>query len=486
MSLISLGITLLCLVLGVAIAWYCINNTFQGKLFYYRLFKLRAISGKTSTGSDGWTKAENTLGGDFKKFIPAMDREEFENCKTYLALAGDKGRQPLPFWLIAMIGTLIIAEGLGFSYLLGTFIAPEGTADTYTLLMVALVLVLCVVLGMITHAAGHQLYRTRLINANRQEWQQTHTDDNPQFKTHEVLLLQPQNCDANQPPYTRLANRVGDKGQYTMVIIAIITIVTIAVFSTAMRVKAHEKAEADRTVGAVVSAEASNPFADKGGNGLPEAVTAPNQQANDNAAKQIHDAGTQEALSAFIILAVIFVITQIVAIYAGFKWGFGGQESAAAYRRTRGFSTWTEAREVKDAFIEPVEELMTALHAKFSESNRKLAVHSFKQYLSKTAAAADAEDREAADREAARKATDAARSAAAAAPAPAAAAPLAPQPADADPVQAHLDAIDRLTAKEDKERYVLELEVGQRAAVIQAIKARQQRAAAAKEVEGLF
>lgn len=473
MSLISSGVVLLLVILVGAMVWYSINNTFHGKLFYYRMLKLRAISGKTSTSADGWTKAENTLGGDFKKFIPAMDRDEFDNSKTYLSKAGDLGRQPLPFWLMAVIGILIIAEGLGFSYLLGTFIAPEGTADTYTLLMVALVLVLCVVLGMIMHAAGHQLYRTRLISAARIDWQQTNARNDRPFKTHEVSLHQPQTIDDGEIACTQLVNRVGDNGKYTMVFVAVCTIVVIAVLSTTMRIKAHEKSEADRTVGTQVAADTSNPFAQGGQNGLPAAVTAPNQQANDIAAKQIHDASTSEAMSAFIILAVIFVITQIVAIYAGFKWGFGGKESPAAYKRTRGFASWTEVKEVRGAFVEPVEELMTGLHAKFSETNRKLVVHNFKQYLAKTASEAASDD------------YPPARAAAPApviAPAPAAAPAAAPQGS----VQTHMDALDALTDKSAKEQYVLRLDADTRAGVIAAVKARQQRDAAAKEVEGLF
>jgi len=498
MSLISLGFTLLFTAVSVGLVWYCVNNTYYGKLFYYRMFKLRAISGKTSTGADGWTKAENTLGGDFKKFVPAMDRAEFENSKTYLTKAGDLGRKPLPFWLIAVIGILIIAEGLGFSYLLGTFIAPEGTADTYTLLMVALVLVLCVVLGMITHAAGHQLYRTNLINAMRVNWEQTVQDNHREFKTHEISLHQQQSIDDDQPAPTQLVNRVGDRGKYTMVIIAVIVIVTIAVLSTEMRIKAHEKTETDRTAGVQVTQESSNPFAEPGGDGLPAAVTAPNQQARDEAVKQSKDAGASEAMSAFIILAVIFVVTQIVAIYAGFKWGFGGKESAAAYRRTRGFASWTEVREVKEAFVEPVEELMTSLHGKFSETNRKLPVHSFKQYLAKTAAAAEPDDTPSA------AAAEPPRQAAPQAPvrpqpqptsAPAEPAQRAPLPfADethADKVAFHLEAIGRLAEKEQKEQYVLSLDSALRSEVIGALKLRRQQEAAAKEsaakeVEGLF
>ncbi|WP_332878313.1 hypothetical protein [Massilia sp. S19_KUP03_FR1] len=476
MSLISSGFVLLLVVVFGALVWYSINNTFHGKLFYYRMLKLRAISGKTSTSADGWTKAENTLGGDFKKFIPAMDRDEFDNSKTYLTKAGDLGRQPLPFWLMAVIGILIIAEGLGFSYLLGTFIAPEGTADTYTLLMVALVLVLCVVLGMIMHAAGHQLYRTRLIGAARVDWQQTNARNDRQFKTHEVSLHQPQTIDDGEIACTQLVNRVGDNGKYTMVYVAVCTILAIAVLSTFMRMMAHEKTEAQNTMGTQTSADVSNPFGATSPNGLPASVTASNDKANVIAATSVHDAAKSEAMSAFIILAVIFVITQIVAIYAGFKWGFGGKESPAAYKRTRGFASWTEVREVRGAFVEPVEELMTGLHAKFSETNRKLTIHSFKQYLAKTASEAATDDYPPA----------AVVPAAAPAQMPAPAAVPVPAAAPHGTVQSHLDALDALGDKTEKEQYVLSLDAATRAEIIAAIKARHQRDAAAKEVEGLF
>lgn len=495
MSLMSGGFLVVALIVALFLFWYCINNTFQGKLFYYRIFKLGSLSKKVSVDPDGWTKGEKTLCGDFKKFIPAMDRAEFENSKEYLKKAGDLGRTPIPFWLILVIGLLIIAEGMGFSFLLGTFIAPEGTADTYALLMVAIVLTLCIVLGFIMHFAGHQLHRTRLIANCRRDWLETNSSDNKPFKTDEIGVHQNQGIDDADPPYTQIANRVGDRGSYAMVIIAALTISAIAFGSTYMRMKGLDKARADETLGKAAvsqSAPIGNPFASKSADGLPAEVVASNDSATAKGASQSQDAGTIEAYSAFGILGVIFVITQIVAITAGFKWGFAGKEGKSAYERTRGFASWTQVKEVKDAFIEPVEELTSALHSKFQGGNRKLTVHTFKQYIAKSSM----------DEEASTVQKDVSKPAAnttvavpplresdivggpEAQPAPPQQAPSMPSDGS---VQLHLNALDALSSKEDKQAYVARQSAGVREQIVDAVKARKQaEAAALKELEGLF
>ena len=482
MSLLTGGFFVVVAIATFLLFWYVINNTFQGKLFYYRLFKLGPLSKKVSVDPDGWTKGENTMCGDFKKFIPAMDRFEFENSKEYIKKAGDLGRSPIPFWLIVVIGLLIIAEGMGFSFLLGTFIAPDGTGDTYTLLMVAIVLTLCIVLGFIMHFAGHQLHRTRLIENSRRDWQETNSADNRPFKTSEIGVHQPQNIDDADPPYTQVANRVGDRGSYTMVIIAALTILSIAFGSTYMRMKGLDKAHAQETLGRPSqpqSAPTGNPFA-KSNDGLPAEVAGSNDKAIVKGENQSADAGTIEAYSAFAILAVIFVITQIVAITAGFKWGFAGKEGKAAFERTRGFASWTEVREVKDRYIEPVEELVTKLHARFQGGNRKLTVHTFKQYLFKSSVEEPEEKPDTTRQHPRDEKTHAP--------------PLAPTEKTSggtsniiDTVQSHLDTLDTLASREEKQAYVVRQPAAVREQIVSAIKIRKEaEAAALKEVENLF
>lgn len=288
-----------------------------------------------------WTNAERTLCNDYKRFIHLSSEEEFNKRIDYLTKANDTGRSPTPGWLFLVLGVLIIAEGMGFSYLLGSWMAMEGSENTRMLLMGGIVLVLCVVLGFLTHNAGHQLFRTNLIRRCQKEWR-----DEGQagpLRSHNVTLKDDQGVDNAQPHYTQCINRVGSDGSYAMVGITVIAILVIAVASTVMRVK-HLEAELGRETVQATSVQTQgaadgNPFA----NGqLPAEITAPQAAADAKAKADINNSSTVEGLSAFLMLAFIFVVTQIVGIIAGYKWGFAGKNSKDAYKSTLGFSTFDD------------------------------------------------------------------------------------------------------------------------------------------------
>lgn len=285
-----------------------------------------------------WTNAERTLCEDYKQHIHFITESELNNRLVYLAKASDLGRTPTPIWLVVVLALLVIAEGLGFSYLLGSWMAMEGSEDTRTLLMVAIVLVLCVILIFVTHSAGHQLYRTNLIRASEKEWRDAGQPG--QFKSRTVMLKDDQLMDSDQPEYTQLVNRVGTSGSYFMVVVAIAIIVVIAVTSTWMRVKHLENEQTQETMQSGGAPASGNPFA--GGLALPKEVIAPQIEADSKGIADRNDAQATEGMAAFIMLGFIFVVTQVVGIAAGFKWGFAGKESKAAYASTRGFSTYDD------------------------------------------------------------------------------------------------------------------------------------------------
>ena len=128
------------------------------------------------------------------------------------------------------------------------------------------------------------------------------------------MLDDDQLVDDRAAPYTQTVNRVGITGGYAIVRIALAAIVAITTISTWMR------------------------------------VGHPNS----------------EMIAAFIMLAIIFTVTQIVSICAGFKYGFGGKESEAAFKGTRGFSTY-------DDHMDRVEPMIQAAQAKLQTLQRNLA-----------------------------------------------------------------------------------------------------------------
>ena len=265
----------------------------------------------TRSSNPGWLCGEETLCGDYRTHITTTSEAEFYKRLIYMRKAQDRGRKPLPGWMVAILAILLLAEGLGFSHLLGTWMAREGSANVHTLLL-TMVFVICTILLFLTHAAGHQLYRSGLIRRSDKEWREggRHGD----FRSAEIMLDDDQLIDDRAAPYTQTVNRVGITGGYAIVRIAIAAIVAITAISTWMR------------------------------------VGHPNS----------------EMIAAFIMLAIIFTVTQIVSICAGFKYGFGGKESEAAFKGTRGVSTYAD-------YMDRVEPMIQAAQAKLQALQRNLA-----------------------------------------------------------------------------------------------------------------
>lgn len=316
--------------------------------------------------NNDWTNSERRLCHDYKQFFTLTTQEKFEQNILYLQKAQDLGRSPLKFWLAALLAMLVIAEGLGFSYLLGTWMATEGSESTRQMLMFGIVFVLCVILVLITHAAGHQLYRSGLLASCNKEWRD---DGQIGSLAHNVALNNDQHADDAMKTYTQCASRVAGAGatkpSYLMVYIAAIVIVVIAFASTWMRYQHLEAATIKETANlsrSVNTADAGNPFA----SGLPNEVVQVQSEADKKALAEQGAATNSEGLAAFIMLGFIFVVTQIVGIFAGYKYGFAGKESKEAYRLTHGLSTY-------DSLIQRMEPVAQVARAALQHLQQKMA-----------------------------------------------------------------------------------------------------------------
>jgi len=315
----------------------------------------------TRSTKPGWLRAEQTLCADYRKHIRPVSRAMFDNYLTYLRKAHDLGRRPLPLWMWLFLGVLLIAEGLGFSYLLGTQMALEGSENTRTLLMLAIVLVISGILLWITHAAGHQLYRTGLLRSCLKQFK---LYDHDSLSTRTIGLSEDQSKDDREPEVSQCVNRVKarpfDAGSYVWVYIAAAAIIIIAAGSTWLRFSHFEASRVASTV-----SSGPDPFADSGSE-LPDAVTAPQQAADSKAAADTDSASKSEATAAFVMLGFIFAITQIVGIGAGYRYGFGGKEGYTAWRETRGhsdfesyYSPYERRIDTAEARLQQLQQLLT-------------------------------------------------------------------------------------------------------------------------------
>lgn len=319
---------------------------------------------------NGWLNVEDTLCRDYARHVSALSKAQFDNHMEYLRRAYDHGRKPLPMWALGTLTVLISMEGLGFSYLLGSLINPEASEYIRNWLMFGVVAVLATILVWVMHAAGHQLYRTNLLRNCFKEFQ---ANKNPSFTSQVVTLSDDQTtvdatwpadtcwpngqrvpADLPVPKHVQCANRVAtnpaDRGSYAWIWLAALLMVAIAIGSTVLRIEMRHAAEAAPSFAGMFQV---------GGSPQPAAqAPAPGSGAQEIA-----------AMSGFAILGIIFVVTQLVGMSVGYRYGFAGKQSKEAYQATHGAPDY-------DTYWEPIQRRMNIANLRLHTLHRLLEKHS--------------------------------------------------------------------------------------------------------------
>jgi hypothetical protein len=345
--------------------------------------RLARLSGDlTRSNRPGWLKAEQTLCADYRKHVMPLSCASFANYHAFLKKAHDHGRRPLPMWMWLFLGVLIVAEGLGFSYLLGAQMALEGSENVRTTLMMAIVLVISGILLWVTHAAGHQLYRTGLLRTCFKQWKASGSEK--PLSVYPISLSEDQDIDNGDPEYSQCVSRVKarpvDRGNYVWVYIAVILIGSIAVGSTWLRFSHFAATRVASTVNAT-----ADPFAEQN-DSLPGVVSAPQEAADAKAERDAASASKSEATAAFVTLGFIFAITQIVGIGAGYGYGFGAKESYKAWRQTRGHSDYNDYALPFEHRVQTAEARLQQLQQRLGENEGIIVPvgKTFKDYVTET------------------------------------------------------------------------------------------------------
>jgi Flp pilus assembly pilin Flp len=312
----------------------------------------------------GWLNVENTLCRDYARHCTAISQAEFDNNIRYLKKTYDHGRREIPFWVMGLLALLIILEGLGFSYLLGGFMAMEGSENTRQALMVAIVLVLATILVWVTHHAGHQWFRTSLLRHCFREYQK---NKDKAFTSQIVSLDEDQSIDQSAPSHVQCANRVvskpGDLGNHAWVWIAGVLILSIAVGSTILRMETlhTSQIEASREAAAPVAAPEGLP------SDLAAALTSP--AAPDAGVDPAAASKEYAALAGFVMLAIIFIVTQLVGAGVGLRYGFAGKQSRLAHGATGGHAEY-------GSYFAPIEHRMMIANSRLLRLHQLLEKHS--------------------------------------------------------------------------------------------------------------
>ena len=447
-------------------------------------------------GREGWMNAEEKLCNTYKKYVSQLPKSKFLQRIEYMKHAGDLGRTPMGMGMKIFLFLLVAAESMGFSYLLGTWAASDGSANLYTQLMYGIVFVLASILAMVTHAAGAQFYRTSLIRSCYTRYKE---GGNTNFHSTRVISLSDdQFADKHEPAETRCMNRIidnpHDMGSYGWSWVAGIFVAAIFVLSGVMRFS-HMETEMTRESQAV-EATTSNPFT---ASKMPSELVAPQQASDKKANSEARTNTAMEGGAAIIILGIIFVVTQIVGFGAGHKHCFAGKETYktaagsnsfwwwsdkdGAYADTWGYSThdayWDAMQPFKDIVNSRLKELQRLLNQN-SPKNLSLT-KTFDDYLALQARISE---------ESKTTHNDVGETAAVATPAtpPVQATPAATAPVRSLLEQAKID-IEAITDKAEQQAYFGKLSAEIRDALKPWLKERKEKAAAMvsqEELDELF
>ncbi|MFZ5578436.1 MAG: hypothetical protein ACOY4Y_10125 [Pseudomonadota bacterium] len=196
-----------------------------------------------------------------------------------------------------------------------------------------------------------------------------------------------QAIDASNSSIARLAARIGAtnrsamSNRYLRMVFAVIFIVVFGLGTTAYRHymfdKEQDSANSGLDTGAAAAPNYQSMFSDSGSNGastgnlpLPRAVASAAQQSQQQARQAIQSDSSKANDAGIIILALIYVFTQVIGILTGFKYSFFNGDAEDAYRGTHGKMSYGDYRsDVLEPVAQRAENRMEQLRSELAKKN---------------------------------------------------------------------------------------------------------------------
>ena len=328
---------------------------------------------QTSLDNSGWFASENIICSKFYSFYAKYmnaDRKFFEDCQSYLEKAQEDGRKEFPALMWIVIFLLVVAEAMGFAYVLAGYTIPGASESLQQKGAVAIAFVISIILVGFTHLTGGEIYKNSLVTKAR-KWYNSDREksENDNLVPDSGVMLSANDKDNNKPGWKKLINRLNTNADVTpkwyITIITGILIVLIAVGATYVRGQVLEK-----QLNQEISNISTNVY-----ESTPAELSQIQANTDKKALIEQQEADKKGGWATFIILAVLFVFIQILGILFGKIWGFAGKESAKAYRFTKDYDT-------ADAFVEAYEKKKEAIITK-ADAKLKVLRSKMSDYISK-------------------------------------------------------------------------------------------------------
>lgn len=362
----------------VKIKWWWHNTWYS----FPAIGKIASLSGDTNRDSTDptWFKAEKALCRDYKKFIRIQDENDFNEKVTYLTKAGDNGRKDTPSLIWVLTVALVFVEAMGFSYVLAGYTLPGASENLQQMGAYGIAFLISVILVAFTHFAGHELYKSGKIKGARQEW--VEGGRKGKTTTGDVPLARQQSTDDAQPSYAQLMNRVGTQQGYYASIGTAIFVVIVAIGATYVRGQVlekqlHQQVTGQSSNGSDLSVKPLKDGLDMSVKDTGQRLKLPAEDAIEN--KRAGDRAQEDDISidrhggwgTFIMLAFIFIFLQILSVFFGFRWGFAGKDSDAAFRAIGGgrYSSYADVREHYQDIADTAQSKLEHLQQKLMNRN---------------------------------------------------------------------------------------------------------------------
>lgn len=353
--------------------WLCFWTSFPVFGYISSLYK------SNNRDKDGWFKSEKTLCSKFYSFyrnLSGKDPDFYRNCALYLEKVQETDRKELPAIMWVIIFVLVIAEALGFAYVLAGYTIPGASESLQQKGAFAIAFVISIILVGFTHFTGGEIYRNTMYKKIREWWANDDDAQKSRLKPdNEEITLKNNRADDGRPKYVKVLNRVNANANVTqkwyMSVITALLITLIAIGATYVRGQVLEKQ---------LIQEVTNVTTNSYENTLPE-VAQTLSEADTKVMKEEQDADRKGGWATFIVLAVLFVFIQILGILFGYKWGFVGKESKKAYGYIKNFSN---ADEFEDYYERARDYIISKANEKLSDLQAKMANH-----ISKTSISSD-------------------------------------------------------------------------------------------------
>lgn len=342
---------------------------------------------QTSLDNSGWFASENIICSKFYSFYAKYmnaDRKFFEDCQSYLEKAQEDGRKEFPAFMWIVIFLLVVAEAMGFAYVLAGYTIPGASESLQQKGAVAIAFVISIILVGFTHLTGGEIHKNSLVTKAR-KWYNSDIDksENDNLVPDSGVMLSANDKDNNKPGWKKLINRLNTNADVTpkwyITIITGILIILIAVGATYVRGQVLEK-----QLNQEISNISTNVY-----ESAPAELSQIQESADKKALIEQQEADKKGGWATFIILAVLFVFIQILGILFGWKWGFAGKESAEAYRYKRSYANanaFVEAYEKKkEAIITKADAKLKVLRSKMSDYISKVGIDKKGQDASRSA-----------------------------------------------------------------------------------------------------